>query len=158
MMKTKVKVIIQKKSRHSKMMKKISKALSVCTSEYPVMFKVNVFITDDEGIREYNRQYRNIDKATDVLSFPMLDNQDGELSYEPYDFDGKYLFLGDIVVSHEKMESQAKEYQHSLEREAAFLLMHGMLHLLGYDHEDDKRETLMKNKQEEYLLMKGYRR
>ena len=97
---------------------------------------VSVTFTDNEGIRAFNREYREIDKATDVLSFPMYDFRNGE---EPEE--GERVCLGDIVLSLERAEEQAEEFGHSFEREAAFLTVHSVLHLLGYDHllseEDD---------------------
>lgn len=88
--------------------------------------EVSVTFTDNEKIHTRNREYRGIDRPTDVLSFPMDD--------EDYD-DGECAVLGDIVLSLEKADEQSKEYGHSFEREAAFLTVHSMLHLLGYDHE-----------------------
>ena len=93
--------------------------------------EISFTFTDNEGIREINRQYRNIDKPTDVLSFPML-----EFSEEFETEDGMVL-LGDIVISIERAKEQAGEFGHSLRRELAFLTAHSMLHLLGYDHVDD---------------------
>ncbi len=97
---------------------------------------VSVTFTDNEGIREYNREYREIDKATDVLSFPMYDFRNGD---EPEE--GEPVCLGDIVLSLERAAEQAEEFGHSFNREAAFLTVHSVLHLLGYDHllseEDD---------------------
>lgn len=99
---------------------------------------VSVTFTDDCGIREKNREFRNIDAPTDVLSFPMYDWKNGD---EPDD--GELCELGDIVLSLERAAAQAEEYGHSYERECAFLTVHSVLHLLGYDHvdsEDDERE------------------
>lgn len=93
--------------------------------------EVSLTFTDNEGIRELNREYRGRDRATDVLSFPMYDFAAGE---EPDEIGG-FVTLGDIVVSLERARSQAEEYGHSFEREAAFLCVHSTLHLLGYDHE-----------------------
>ena len=93
--------------------------------------EVSLTFTDNEGIRELNREYRGRDRATDVLSFPMYDFAAGE---EPDEI-GDFVTLGDIVVSLERARSQAEEYGHSFEREAAFLCVHSTLHLLGYDHE-----------------------
>ena len=94
--------------------------------------EVSVTFVDDEGIRELNRKFRNLDKPTDVLSFPLLDYE-GE-SEEPF-FDELCHNLGDIVISLERAMAQANEFGHSFEREVAFLTAHSMLHLLGYDHE-----------------------
>lgn len=94
--------------------------------------EASVTFVDDEGIRELNKKFRNMDKPTDVLSFPLLDYE-GE-SEEPF-FDELCHNLGDIVISLERAMAQANEFGHSFEREVAFLTAHSMLHLLGYDHE-----------------------
>jgi len=107
---------------------------------------VSVLITDDEKIHELNRQYRGKDAPTDVLSFPLYDDE-GYLDEEE---------LGDIVISLERAKLQAEEYGHSLNREIAFLTAHSMLHLLGYDHENG--ETEMFEKQEEILNILGIKR
>jgi len=120
--------------------------------EFPFSAEVSFSITDNEGIRELNLAERNIDKVTDVLSFPMLTVEDGVLIVEDEDMMDDTVFLGDIVISLPKAEEQAGEYGHSLERELGFLTVHSMLHLLGYDHEDGPREeSEMFQKQEEIL-------
>ena len=109
---------------------------------------VSVTFTDNEGIRDLNRQYRNMDKPTDVLSFPLIDFAGGD---EP-PVDEPQAMLGDIVLSLEQAAAQAEEFGHSFEREAAFLTVHSMLHLLGYDHvngEEEDRE--MRQRQREIL-------
>ena len=109
---------------------------------------VLVTFTDNEGIRDLNRQYRNMDKPTDVLSFPLIDFAGGD---EP-PVDEPQAMLGDIVLSLEQAAAQAEEFGHSFEREAAFLTVHSMLHLLGYDHvngEEEDRE--MRRRQREIL-------
>ena len=109
---------------------------------------VSVTFTDNEGIRDLNRQYRNMDKPTDVLSFPLIDFEGGD---EP-PVDEPQAMLGDIVLSLEQAAAQAEEFGHSFEREAAFLTVHSMLHLLGYDHvngEEEDRE--MRRRQREIL-------
>ncbi|MDR0405472.1 MAG: rRNA maturation RNase YbeY, partial [Clostridiales bacterium] len=100
---------------------------------------VSVLITDDAAIHALNLRYRSKDAPTDVLSFPLYDD-DGNLDGEA---------LGDIVISLERAQEQARLYGHTLERETAFLTAHAMLHLMGYDHEED--ETEMFAKQEEIL-------
>lgn len=129
----------------------------------PYEAEVNVVLTDNEEIHEVNREYRNIDSATDVLSFPMVD-------YEvPSDFDhveeaaedyfnpetGE-LMLGDIMISVDKVEEQAEKYGHSQTRELAFLVAHSMLHLCGYDHMEEEERLVMERKQNEILERKGY--
>ena len=96
---------------------------------------VSVTFTDNEGIREKNREFRDIDRATDVLSLPMYDMANGDLPEEGMDCE-----LGDIVLSLERAAEQAEEFGHSYERECAFLTVHSMLHLLGYDHVNSEEE------------------
>jgi probable rRNA maturation factor len=116
--------------------------------------EVSVTFVDDEGIRELNKKFRNLDKPTDVLSFPLLDYE-GE-SEEPF-FDELCHNLGDIVISLERAMAQANEFGHSFEREVAFLTAHSMLHLLGYDHElSEKDEKDMFRRQDEILDAAGF--
>lgn len=113
--------------------------------------EISVTFTDNESIRELNREYRDIDRETDVLSFPMGD-------MDELDGDGDVV-LGDVVISLEKAKEQAKEYGHSLEREISFLCVHSCLHLLGYDHETgEEDEKEMFGKQEEILQKIGQER
>ena len=100
---------------------------------YPTEFSVT--FTDNEGIRELNREHREKDSPTDVLSFPMYSFVDGD---EP--FEGECAELGDIVLSLERADEQAKEFGHSFKREVAFLTVHSVLHLLGYDHETSEED------------------
>lgn len=100
--------------------------------------EVSLVFTDNEKIRDYNREWRNIDSATDVLSFPQLEyDEDGNFISEEL-ISGAPLLLGDIVISLERASEQAEEFGHSIEREVAFLCAHSTLHLLGYDHEDSE--------------------
>ena len=121
--------------------------------QYGNACEVSVTFTDDEGIRELNRKFRGIDRPTDVLSFPLFDYS-GE-SEEPPINDLKSM-LGDIVISLERAAQQAEEYGHSFEREVAFLTVHSMLHLLGYDHETSEAdEKIMFAKQDDIMLNIG---
>lgn len=125
--------------------------------ECPYEAEVNVLLTDNPSIHEMNLLNRGIDRPTDVLSFPMNDFP------EPADFDALEscvdafhpetgeLLLGDIVISYEKAVEQADAYQHSIEREIAFLTAHSMLHLMGYDHESEKERMDMEERQEAIL-------
>lgn len=115
--------------------------------------EVSVTIADNEIIRQLNKKYRNIDRPTDVLSFPLIDFRREKLP--PPD---KILYLGDIVISIEKAREQAVEYGHSLQRELGFLTAHSMLHLLGYDHMIKDEEIIMFKKQEEILNLLGLER
>ena len=108
--------------------------------------EISLTFTDNEGIRAINDEYRGIDRATDVLSFPMLDFSDDEADAE-FETDGEMVMLGDIVISAERAAEQAAELNHSLRRELAFLTAHSVLHLLGYDHvgnEEGEREMIEK--------------
>lgn len=114
--------------------------------------EVSVTFTDDEGIRKLNRNYRKIDKPTDVLSFPLFDF-DGEGDAMSEELDD---MLGDIVISLERAAAQADEFGHSFEREVAFLTVHSMLHLLGYDHETSEEDELdMRQRQTAVMEMLG---
>ena len=106
----------------------------------------NVIFVDNETIHKINRDYRNIDRETDVISFALEDNKEIDLAI------GRVL--GDIYVSVDRIKSQAKEYGHSEKREMAFLVIHGLLHLLGYDHGNLEEEEIMFRKQE--LILDGY--
>lgn len=114
--------------------------------------ELSVTFTDNEGIRAINAQFRGIDKPTDVLSFPLTD-------YESVDFpvaDEPESSLGDIVISLERADEQAREFGHSFEREVAFLTVHSMLHLLGYDHVDSEEDDAeMRRRQREILISMG---
>ena len=106
----------------------------------------NVIFVDNETIHKINRDYRNIDRETDVISFALEDNKEIDLAI------GRVL--GDIYVSVDRIKSQAKEYGHSEKREMAFLVIHGLLHLLGYDHGNLEEEEIIFRKQE--LILDGY--
>lgn len=124
---------------------------------YPFSASVDITITDDEGIREYNREYRDIDKATDVLSFPMCDFYQGVAQTPPgmmMDPGTKLLPLGDMIISAERARAQAQEFGHSFARECAYLTVHSMLHLLGYDHVDEGAEKAAMRAVEEEVLAK----
>lgn len=121
--------------------------------------EVSVLLVDNEEIREINREHRNIDKETDVLSFPILDYPKGKVYKEVYSnfkfdktfLDGDNLVLGDIVLSLEKAKEQSEEYGHSFEREALYLIVHSVLHLLGYDHMEEEEKKIMRAREEAIL-------
>lgn len=123
----------------------------------PYEVEVNLLLTMNAEIHEMNRNFRQIDRATDVLSFPMVDYEKaGEFDFleeaqEYFHPETGELMLGDIVISKEKVVSQAEEYGHSVEREYAFLIAHSMLHLFGYDHMEEQERLVMENKQREIL-------
>ncbi len=111
----------------------------------------NIIIVNEDKIHELNKEYRNIDRPTDVISFAL---EDDEKMILPSDI----RILGDIYICIEKVISQSKEYNHSFERELTFLAVHGLLHLLGYDHMNKEDEKVMFSKQEEVLSRYGIER
>ena len=122
--------------------------------------EISLTFVDNEEIRELNSATRNKDSATDVLSFPLLEQEDDGtlIIYDEDIVDGKVL-LGDIVISAERAKEQADEYGHSLIREMCFLAVHSVLHLLGYDHERSQEdEKIQFEKQEEILTLLGITR
>ncbi|WP_201779720.1 rRNA maturation RNase YbeY [Oxobacter pfennigii] len=120
--------------------------------------QISVILVDNKEIKEINRVYRKIDSATDVLSFPQIDYPADLENKENIDPDTGELVLGDIAISLERAYEQSKEYNHTFEREVAFLTVHGVLHLLGYDHETEEERNIMRVKEEEILGMLGITR
>lgn len=121
--------------------------------EFRTDVEISVVLTDNDEIRTLNNMHRSIDRATDVLSFPMFEyDENGEIieDYAEFNEVGDIL-LGDIVISLERADEQAKEYGHSFEREVGFLTVHSMLHLLGYDHMTPEDEEEMFGYQTEIL-------
>ncbi len=138
---------------------------------FDIPAEISITFTDNEGIHELNRSYRNVDRATDVLSFPLLEAEEIEEIKDCADgsetdgapceafAEGEKVELGDIVLSLERAGEQAKEYGHSFEREVAFLTVHSVLHLLGYDHEmSEEDEKEMFSRQEKILCGMGLSR
>lgn len=125
---------------------------TLLSEQFPYLTLTDVKIVTDYEMKRLNKKHRNIDKTTDVLSFPMIDFIDGKCSYDlagEINPEDSLLFLGDIIISKERLEAQAKEYGHSFTRELGFLTIHSLLHLLGYDHIDtDSRKILMREKEQ----------
>ena len=111
---------------------------------------ITVTLTNPENIQKINKEYRNIEKATDVLSFPMFEKNELQKKIEEKDFLHEDV-LGDIIISIQKVEEQAKEYGHSFERELSYMLVHGFYHLIGYDHIEEKDKKEMRKKEEKVL-------
>lgn len=131
---------------------------SIDMEECPYEVELNVFLTDNDEIREINKNYREIDAPTDVLSFPMVDYESPsdfskleEYAEDYFNPETGELLLGDIVISVEKLMEQAYEYGHTKERELAFLIVHSMLHLFGYDHMEDAERIIMEQRQSKVL-------
>lgn len=126
--------------------------------KFPYEAEINLTLTDNEGIHIINKEYRDIDRATDVLSFPMLSYETpGDFSFlmdendDDFNPDTGEAILGDIIISVDKVREQAKEYGHSELREFAFLITHSMLHLFGYDHMEPDEAKVMEDKQRQIL-------
>ncbi len=142
---------------------------AVAYVDCPFEVNVEVTITDNERIRAINRDQRDMDKATDVLSFPLIDYEtpgdfsfledtENDFAYDYFEPDTGELMLGDIVVSSEKVYAQAEEYGHSCKRELGFLIAHSMLHLFGYDHMEEDERVEMERMQGEILDRLGITR
>ena len=132
---------------------KIKKVISKCFKEENLedsKLSITITLTTPEQIKQINKTYRNIDKATDVLSFPMFEKDELEKKIAQNDFIHEDI-LGDIIISIEKVEEQAKEYEHSFEREFSYMLVHGFYHLMGYDHIQEEDKTIMRQKEEKVL-------
>ena len=134
--------------------------IAFCLSHenFPYEAEVNLTLTDNEEIHRINLEYRQIDRPTDVLSFPMLSYEKaGDFSFleeeseDDFNPDTGEALLGDIVISVDKVREQAKAYGHSEEREFAFLITHSMLHLIGYDHMESEDAKVMEEKQRQIL-------
>ena len=144
-------VIIRRTGRNYE--KIIKKVLEKCFQEEKIedsKLYITITLTNPETIKEINKEYRNIDRATDVLSFPMFEKDELEQKIASKNFEHEDV-LGDIVISIEKVEEQAKEYGHSFEREFAYMLVHGFYHLMGYDHIKEEDKKKMRPKEEKIL-------
>jgi len=122
--------------------------------------QISVLVSDDKGILEINKEHREKDAATDVLSFPAAVYTPGAFKADPADIDPETgcLHLGDIVISSERATAQAEEYGHDATREIAYLMVHATLHLLGYDHEKPEDQKQMRKREEQVLGSLGLTR
>lgn len=152
-MREKVKVVISNDQKKVKIPTGIRLLVRRCCNavlayeEFAESAEISVVFVDDDGIRKLNKEYRKVDKSTDVLSFPLT--VDGEFEINQ---DTGARILGDIVISVETAVKQSQEYRHTLQREIAFLTVHSMLHLLGYDHTDGGLQTVRMREKEELVL------
>jgi probable rRNA maturation factor len=131
----------------------IEKVIKQCFYEEKLLdtkIYISVTLTNPENIRKLNKEYRNIDKETDVLSFPMFEKSEIEEIISKNDYEVEDV-LGDIIISVERVKEQAKEYGHSFERELSYMLVHGFYHLMGYDHIEEKDKLEMRPKEEKIL-------
>jgi probable rRNA maturation factor len=169
---------IQEKVQVTNQMEELIKqavAVALKLEEFEEDAEVSISLVDNDYIQELNREYRQKDCPTDVLSFPLLDDEEDfpEVSFdvedeeeiddqseedeeiEEEDVIEEELLLGDIIISLERAVAQAGDYGHSVEREVAFLTVHGMLHLLGHDHYDEEETKLMRDKEKEAMEIMG---
>ena len=142
--------IIEITDEHVEIIKKVVEKTLECES-FSVDSIVSVTIVDNNEIHSLNNEFRGVDRPTDVLSFPVVEYENGKMIENSGDyFEGK-LILGDIILSAEKLKEQSIEYGHSFERELGFLVCHSSLHLLGYDHETDDERQVMREKEEKTM-------
>ena len=144
--------------KETKLIEKIVKTTLKVEDQKPRKIDVCLSFVSEEEIKELNKEKRQKDEVTDVLSFPNLENVfHTKITKKTYPMDvnpdTKRIFLGDIVICLERAKQQATEFEHSLNREICYLLVHGLLHLLGYDHIDELDKNLMRG-QEEFILSK----
>ena len=131
----------------------VKKVLDKCFEEEGLLDSkliMTITFTTPEEIRKINKKYRKIDKATDVLSFPMFEKDELDEKIKNGDFPYEDV-LGDVIISIEKVREQAEEYGHSFERELSYMLVHGFYHLMGYDHIEEEDKKIMRPKEEKIL-------
>lgn len=141
---------VQENEKYEKIVKKV---LEQCFKEEDMLdskLYITITFTTPQNIKEINKKYRNIDKATDVLSFPMFEKDELETKIKNKDYVCEDV-LGDIIISIEKVQEQAEEYGHSFERELSYMVVHGFYHLMGYDHIQEEDKKKMRPKEEKIL-------
>ena len=146
-------IIYQDIEENSKYEKTIKKVVEKCFEEEGISDSklcLTVTLTNPENIRKINKEYRKIDKETDVLSFPMFEKQELDEMIAKKQFEHEDV-LGDIIISIARVEEQAKEYGHSFERELSYMVVHGFYHVMGYDHIEEEDKKIMRPKEEKVL-------
>lgn len=131
----------------------INKVLNECFIEENLLHTnmyISITLTNPENIKKINKEHRNIDKETDVLSFPMFEKDEIQAIIKSNEYEVNDV-LGDIVISIQKVKEQAIEYEHSFERELAYMVTHGFYHLMGYDHIEEQDKIIMRPKEEKVL-------
>lgn len=160
-----MRILIQNRQRKYKISEEIRRIIkqvaeiSLTNEKVQAPVELSIVFINNKGIKELNEQYREKNKPTDVLSFPMYDSKSLREALDQFsETISENILLGDIVISLEKAEEQAKEYGHSFEREIGYLATHGIFHLLGYDHETEVEKKEMRQKEEETLKIAGLKR
>ena len=141
---------IEENERYEKIIKKV---IEKCFKEEKIensKLYVSITLTNPENIHKINKEYRDIDRETDVLSFPMFEKSELDEKIKKQEFEHEDI-LGDIVISIDRVKEQAEEYGHSFEREFAYMLVHGFYHLMGYDHIKEEDKIIMRPKEEKVL-------
>lgn len=141
---------IQERKEYENIIKKVIEECFKMEGLINSKMYINVILTTPENIKKYNKEYRNIDKETDVLSFPMFEKEEIEEKIKNNDFKTIDI-LGDMIISIPRVEEQAIEYGHSFERELAYMVVHSFYHLLGYDHLEEDDKNVMREKEEGVL-------
>ena len=141
---------IQEKKEYEEIIKKVIDECFNTENLTDSKLYINIILTTPENIKEYNKKYRNIDRETDVLSFPMFEKEELNDMIRNKKFDNIDI-LGDMIISIPKVEEQAIEYGHSFERELAYMVVHSFYHLMGYDHMVEEDKSLMRTKEENIL-------
>lgn len=127
----------------------VNAALEYENIDYPCT--IGISIVDDNEIKELNNEFRHVDSVTDVLSFPVVNLLDKSYVITPGDYEDGRLILGDVVICSERAKQQSESFGHSFERELGYLTCHSVLHLIGYDHEDDNERAVMRKKEEDIM-------
>ena len=148
---------IEEKELYEKIIKKVIKKCFEVENLLDTKLYVSITLTNPDNIHSINKQYRNVDRPTDVLSFPMFEKEELKNKIINNDFLQEDV-LGDIVISIEQVEKQAKEYGHSFEREFSYMLVHGFYHLMGYDHIKEEDKQIMRPKEEKVLELLNIKR
>ena len=137
---------LEENAKYNELIEKVIRQAFIEEQIENIKLYINIILTNPENIKKINKEYRNIDRETDVLSFPMFEGIEIEKMKEY----GNNIEqpLGDIVISIQRVKEQAKEYGHSFERELSYMLIHGFYHLMGYDHIEEEEKGQMRKKEE----------
>lgn len=149
---------IKQDINHEKLIKTV---IETCMKEEKLNnlnYYISITLTNPDEIRKINKEYRNIDKETDVLSFPMFEKEEVNLIRQEQEKSKVEEVLGDIVISIQKVKEQAIEYGHSFERELSYMVVHGFYHIIGYDHIEEKDKIIMRPKEEHILNLLNQKR
>lgn len=149
---------IKQDINHEKLIKTV---IETCMKEEKLNnlnYYISITLTNPDEIRKINNEYRNIDKETDVLSFPMFEKEEVNLIRQEQEKSKVEEVLGDIVISIQKVKEQAIEYGHSFERELSYMVVHGFYHIIGYDHIEEKDKIIMRPKEEHILNLLNQKR